>query len=44
MGLDLVLVPFELRPDAPAEGLSAAAEGLRHSERVEEAQRAGEPT
>jgi len=36
MGLDLVLVPFELRPDAPAEGLSAAAEGLRHSERVEE--------
>lgn len=35
-GIDLVLVPFELRPDAPAEGLSAAAEGLGHSERVEQ--------
>ena len=32
---ELVLVPFELRPDAPPEGLSAKAEGLTHSERVE---------
>lgn len=35
MTLELVLVPFELRPDAPPGGLSAEAEGLRHSERVE---------
>ena len=30
-----MLVPFELRPDAPAGGLSAEAEGLGHSERAE---------
>lgn len=28
-------IPFELRPDAPREGLSAEAEGLGHSEHVE---------
>ncbi|PKQ37835.1 MAG: hypothetical protein CVT59_06090 [Actinobacteria bacterium HGW-Actinobacteria-1] len=29
-------VPFELRPDMPEEGLSAEANGLRHSEHVEQ--------
>ncbi len=29
-------VPFELRPDMPEAGLSASANGLRHSEHVEQ--------
>jgi predicted DsbA family dithiol-disulfide isomerase len=45
---ELVLVPFELRPSAPPGGLSALAEGLTHSERVEKrllehAEEAGKP-
>ncbi len=32
---ELVLVPFELRPDMPDEGISASEHGLTHSERVE---------
>ncbi len=35
MPVELVIVPFELRPGAPPSGLSATAEGLGHSERVE---------
>lgn len=43
-----MLVPFELRPDAPAEGVSAREHGLTHSARVEErllqlAEEAGQP-
>jgi predicted DsbA family dithiol-disulfide isomerase len=46
--LDLQLVPFELRPDAPPEGLTAPGNDLGHSERVEQrlhelAERAGHP-
>lgn len=33
---ELYLVPFELRPQMPDEGLSAAEHGLGHSERVDE--------
>jgi predicted DsbA family dithiol-disulfide isomerase len=33
---EVVLVPFELRPSIPPDGVSAAAEGLGHSEKVEE--------
>jgi predicted DsbA family dithiol-disulfide isomerase len=33
---ELTPVPFELRPDLPAEGVSAAAHGLAHSEHVDE--------
>jgi Predicted dithiol-disulfide isomerase involved in polyketide biosynthesis len=32
---ELALVPFELRPRIPREGISAAEHGLGHSERVE---------
>lgn len=43
-----MLVPFELRPGIPAEGVSAVAEGLTHSERVDKrlvelAAEAGQP-
>jgi len=43
-----VPVPFELRPDVPPEGISAAEHGLTHSERVEQrllelAEEAGHP-
>jgi predicted DsbA family dithiol-disulfide isomerase len=34
--VDVVHIPFELRPDAPAGGISARAAGLEHSERVED--------
>jgi len=34
--VEIVLVPFELRPSMPAEGLSASEHGLGHSEKVEE--------
>lgn len=33
--IELVLVPFELRPGMPLEGFSATEQGLRHSENVE---------
>ncbi|MDI6712131.1 MAG: DsbA family protein [Anaerosomatales bacterium] len=36
MQVELVGVPFELRPDMPPEGLSASRDGLGHSQRVEE--------
>ncbi|MCL4078340.1 DsbA family protein [Coriobacteriia bacterium Es71-Z0120] len=35
MHVDLMGVPFELRPDMPNEGLSASRDGLSHSPRVE---------
>lgn len=35
MRIELVGVPFELRPDMPPEGLSASRDGLAHSPRVE---------
>lgn len=46
--MDLVGIPFELRPDVPAEGISATEHGLAHSERVEKrllelAEAAGHP-
>lgn len=34
--VELVLVPFELRPDMPSEGISASEYGLAHSPNVEE--------
>lgn len=34
--VDVVLIPFELRPDMPSEGISARAEGLAHSKKVDE--------
>lgn len=36
MGVDLIGVPFELRPDMPDKGLSASRDGLSHSSRVEQ--------
>lgn len=35
MHVDLIGVPFELRPDMPEEGLSASRDGFSHSPRVE---------
>jgi predicted DsbA family dithiol-disulfide isomerase len=34
--VEVVRIPFELRPDIPDSGVSARAQGLEHSERVEE--------
>ncbi len=34
--MDVVLVPFELRPNMPREGLSAKRSGLGHPEKVDE--------
>ncbi len=34
--IELFLVPFELRPDLPSEGVPVASAGAGHSERVEE--------
>lgn len=36
MDIEVFLVPFELRPGMPEEGLSASRDGLGHSERVDD--------
>lgn len=34
--VDMIHVPFELRPEAPVEGFSASEQGLGHSEHIEQ--------